>query len=412
MTRFCLRRAAVLDRSGEFAGPLDVVVEDGVVAAVSPDAVTDAPSLDAEGLFLLPGVFDCHLHLAMSTADAVEALSTPLSATVLETARNARRTLEAGVTFVRDLAGLDRGIRDAFDGGLVPGPRVQTSIVMLSPTGGHGDGFLAGPGLELSPLVPAYPDRPPVVVDGPDEVRRAVRALLRNGADWIKLATTGGLVSDFDQPLVAEFTPDEIGVAVAEASRRGRPVAAHAYGGDGLTNAVVAGVRSIEHGGFLTEQQAALMAERGCWLVPTLAAMRDCLRFAQEGAFSPAQCRKVLSLGLDLGACVRIAKEHGVRLASGTDYITRGQHGRNLEELALMREAGLTAAEALLAATSGGAELCGVGDRLGRLEPGYLFDAIVLDRDPADLSCFHEPGAVTGVFKAGEAVVPHPRLAA
>jgi imidazolonepropionase-like amidohydrolase len=283
--------------------------------------------------------------------------------------------------------------------------------VMLSQTGGHGDGYLAGPGLEVSPLMLAYPGRPPIVVDGPDAMRRAVRELLRGGADWIKLATTGGLVSDFDQPLIAEFTLEELRVAVFEAGRKGRPVAAHAYGGEGLTNAIEAGARSIEHGGFLTDEQASLMAARGCWLVPTLAAMRDCLTFAREGAFTPPQCAKVLGLGLELGACVRVAKEHGVRLASGTDYISRRQHGRNLEELTLMREAGLTAAEALLAATSGGAELCGVGDEYGRLAPGYVFDAVVLDADPGDLSCFREPGAVTGVFQAGRPVVAHPRLA-
>jgi imidazolonepropionase-like amidohydrolase len=242
-------------------------------------------------------------------------------------------------------------------------------------------------------------------------MRRTVRQLVRNGADWIKLAATGGLVSDFDQPLVADFTVEELEVAVFEARRKGRPVSAHAYGGDGLTNAVKAGARSIEHGGFLTEEQAALMAERGCWLVPTLSAMRDCLRFAVEGVFTPTQCEKILSLGLELGACVQLAKEYGVQMASGSDYITRRQHGRNLEEIALMREAGLTPAEALLAATRGGAELCGVDGTYGRIAPGLVFDAIVLDEDPGDLSCFHEPGAVTGVFKGGAAAVLHPRFA-
>jgi imidazolonepropionase-like amidohydrolase len=139
--------------------------------------------------------------------------------------------------------------------------------------------------------------------------------------------------------------------------------------------------------------------------------MRDCLRFAAEGIFTPTQCDKILSLGLELGACVQLAKEYGVPMASGSDYITRRQHGRNLEEIALMREAGLTPAEALLAATSGGAELCGVADTYGRIAPGFAFDAIVLDEDPGDLSRFHEPGVVTGVFKGGEAAVLHPRFA-
>ena len=138
--------------------------------------------------------------------------------------------------------------------------------------------------------------------------------------------------------------------------------------------------------------------------------MRDCLRWAREGALSPRQCAKILDLGLDIGECVRIAKEYGVPLASGTDYIKREQHGKNLEEIVLMRKAGLSPEEALLVATAGGAELCGVADRYGKIAPGYVFDAIVLDDDPGDLSVFLEPGAVSGVFKAGLPAVPHPRL--
>jgi imidazolonepropionase-like amidohydrolase len=400
----------VLDERGSFDGPLDVRVEDGRVEAVGRGlAVGGSPSVDFSGLWLLPGIFDCHDHLAFSTVDMKEVLATPVSQWALEAGRNARATLEAGVTFVRDLAGADRGIRDALAERFVPGPTVQISVVLISQTGGHGDAYLRGPGLETS-LTPDYPGRPPYVVDGPESMRHAVRATLRAGADWIKLATTGGLVSEHDEPLVPELTPEEIAVAIFEAARKGKGVSAHAYGGDGLTNAVEAGVRSIEHGGFLIEEQAALMAERGCFLVPTLSAMRDCLRWAEEGTLTPTQCRKILEFGLELGACVRIAKEYGVPLACGTDYISREQHGKNLEELKLMHEAGLTVEETLLAATSGGAELCGVAGERGRIAPGYLFDAVVLDDDPGDLSGFAEPGAVSGVFQGGRAVAPHPRV--
>jgi len=405
---YTLRGAQVLDRAGSFEGPLDVRVEDGRVAAVGRDLPAEGPSVDFSGLWLMPGVFDCHDHVAFSTVELAEVLSTPVTLWALESAANARATLEAGVTFVRDLCGADRGLRDGIAAGHVPGPTLQISVVLICQTGGHGDAYLGGAGLETT-LTPDYPGRPPYVVDGVDSMRHAVRAVLRAGADWIKLATTGGLVSEHDEPLVAELTPEEIAVAVFEAARKGKPVAAHAYGGDGLTNAVLGGVRSIEHGGFLTEEQAGLMAERGCFLVPTLSAMRDCLRWAEEGALTPTQCRKILDFGLDLGSCVRIAKEYGVPLASGTDYISRSQHGKNLEELTLLHAAGLTVEETLLAATAGGAELCGLGD-YGRIESGFVFDAIVLDEDPGDLSGFAEPGAVTGVFQAGRPVVPHPRL--
>jgi imidazolonepropionase-like amidohydrolase len=411
---FVLRGANVLDEAGEFSDALDVRVADGRVTAVGERlAPGDEPSIDCSGLFLLPGVFDCHLHMALSMLDIGEALTTPLTQWALEAASNARRTLQAGVTFVRDLGGADAGIRDGLARGYVPGPTLQVSIVLISQTGGHGDGFLAGPGLEISPgfIMPDYPGKPPFVVDGADEMRQAVRAVLRAGGDWVKLATTGGLFSDHDHPLVPDLTIEEIEVAVFEAGRKGKGVASHAYGGEGLDNAIRAGVRSIEHGGFLTEEQAARMAEAGSWLVPTLAAMRDTLRWAESGALNPAKSRKILDFGLELGSCVRIAREHGVRMAVGTDYISREQHGGNLEEIALMRQAGLTPQEALLAATIGGAELCGVDEEYGRVAPGYVFDAILLDDDPGDLSCFLAPGAVTGVFKAGVPVVPHARLA-
>jgi imidazolonepropionase-like amidohydrolase len=405
-----LRRAQVLDEGGGFTGAVDVHVQDGRVAALKANLdAAGAVEVDCAGLWLLPGVFDCHDHVTLSTVDMLEVLQTPVSQWALESARNTRRTLEAGVTFVRDLAGADRGVRDAIAAGFVPGPCLQISVTLICQTGGHGDAYLHGAALEGS-LTPESPGRPPYRVDGADSMRAAVRATLRAGADWIKLATTGGLVSEHDEPLVPELTTEEIGIAVFEAARKGRHVAAHAYGGEGLTNAVEAGVRSIEHGGFLTEEQARLMADRGCYLVPTLSAMRDCLRWAEEGALTPTQCRKILDLGLDLGECVRIAKEYAVPLASGTDYISRDQHGNNLEELSLMREAGLTPEETLLVATAGGADLCGVAHERGRIAPGFVFDAVVLDADPGDLGVFRTPGAVTGVFQAGRAVVPHERV--
>jgi imidazolonepropionase-like amidohydrolase len=407
---YVLREIMALDRSGSFSGPLDIRVENGRIASVGRDLPSqNAASIDFSGLWLLPGVFDCHDHVTMSTVDIGEILRTPVTQWALEASQNARLTLETGVTFVRDLSGADRGFRDSLLKGYVPGPRLQISVTLICQTGGHGDGYLGGAGLESS-LIPEFPGRPPFRVDGPESMRHAVRANLRAGADWIKLAVTGGLVSEHDQPLIPELTPEEIAVAVFEAGRKGKHVAVHAYGGEGLTNAVAAGVRSIEHGGFLTEEQAVKMAAAGCFLVPTLSAMRDCLRWAEEGALTPTVCEKILSFGLDIGACVRMAKEHGVKLASGTDYIQREQHGRNLEEVLLMHQAGLTVEEALLVATAGGAELCGVDDELGRLEEGYLFDAAVLEGDPGDLSGFAEPGAVAGVFRSGRPVLPHPRL--
>jgi imidazolonepropionase-like amidohydrolase len=409
MPSFVLRDLHVLDERGGFAGPLDVRVEDGVVAAVGRN-LAGPEGVDCRGLWLLPGFFDCHDHLALTTINPLEALSTPITRWAVEATVNARMTLDAGVTFARDAGGFDRGLQQAVDRGLVRGPRTQISVTALTQTGGHIDGFLAGPGLEMPSgyLVPDYPGRPPVRVDGPQEMRRAVRELLRAGAEWIKLCTTGGILSEHDSPDAAELTPEEIAVAVTEAAARGRHVMAHAYGGDGLDNAVRAGVRSIEHGTFLTEAQAAAMAAAGCWLVPTLSALHACVRGAQDGTLPEYARTKALAVGEAIGAAVTIAREYGVRIACGSDATHRAQHGRNLDEVRYLHDAGLTVEDALLAATSSGAELCGVGDRYGRIAPGYVFDAVLLDDDPSDLAAL----AVTGVFLGGVPVVRHSRLEA
>ena len=414
MNSFVLREASVLDESGGFEGPTDVAVEDGVIVAVGPNAgAVSGPSHDFAGLWVLPGMFDCHLHAVATSLDTMQLLRTPLSERILEAGSILRRTLEAGVTFVRDAGGADAGIRDAIERGYVAGPRLQVAVTFLSQSGGHFDGFLPGPGVEVSTnyQIPDYPGRPPYLVDGSEEMRKAVRRLLRSGADWIKLATTGGIMSAYGEGPSAEFTPEEIATAVAEAGRRGKGVMAHSFGGEGLRNSVLAGVRSIEHGLFLTEEDARLMAERGCWLVPTLSVINNLIRRADRGELPDFAARKLQAIRPHLGEAVGIARQYGVRIALGTDFIAREQHGRNLGEIAYVADAGLTPEEALLAATRGGAELCGVGDRYGRIAPGCVFDAIVIDQSPEDLA-FARGAGVSGVFKGGVSVVRHPRLTA
>jgi imidazolonepropionase-like amidohydrolase len=414
LTSFVLREAAVLNEGGGFTGPCDVLVEDGVVAALGPNlAVNGAAEYDCAGLWLLPGIVDCHSHLAVSSLDPLERLRTPLTQWALEAAQNARRIVECGVTLLRDPGGADAGVRDAIAAGFVPGPRLQVAVVTLCQTGGHADGYLPGADLECSAdYVASFPGRPQYLVDGADEMRKAVREVLRAGADWIKLCTTGGVVSPHDDGDIPELTPEEIAVAVFEAGRRGKGVMSHAFGGEGIDNAVRAGVRSIEHGIFLTESQAAEMANRNCFLIPTLYVIHEVIGWAEQGGVLPPYAeRKALALRDRVGNAVEIAHSHGVKIALGSDFIRRELHGRNLAEIPLLHAAGLTVEETLLAATRNGAELLGVADRLGRIAPGYLFDAILLDTEPADLSLFAEPGAVTGVFRGGAAVLRHPRFA-
>jgi imidazolonepropionase-like amidohydrolase len=410
----CIRGVNVLDETGGFAGPVDVAVAGGVVVAVgrglSPDG--GQVSFDGDGLWLMPGIFDCHVHTGLSSFDTLELLRTPFSRRVLETAQVLRRTLQAGVTFVRDAGISDAGVRDAVAAGYVPGPTMQVSVVAIGSTGGHEDGFLAGPGCECSVdySLPDYPGRPPHLADGPEEMRKAVRLVLRSGADWIKLIATRGVLAASDGGFDAELSFEDLATAVAEAARRRRPVMVHALGGDAIGWAIKAGARSIEHGIFLTEADAAAMAANNCALVPTLVIYDQLAALARSGGLDAGRAERAIEVGAHLGEAVRIARTAGVKIALGSDFGHRADHGRNLAELAMLHRAGLSLEEALLAATSVGAELCGVGERLGRIATGYEFDAILLDEEPSDLLRLSQPGAVTGVFKSGRPVVAHPRL--
>jgi imidazolonepropionase-like amidohydrolase len=416
VTSFLLRGANVLDEAGGFSGPLDIHVVDGLVEAVGRNLRSPAEDEhDFSDLWLMPGVFDCHTHITASATSEAELLRTPMSQQVLETVQNLRRTLEGGVTFIRDAAGADAGIRDSVAAGFIGGPEMQVCINILSQTGGHGDRYLEGPGFDWD-LVLQWPGRPSNLVDGVDEMRRVVRQLIRAGANWIKVCTSGGIVGTAREAGdLPEFSPEELQVCVSEARKKRRGIMCHAHGGDGLTWAIEAGVTSIEHGLLLTEEQAAAMAAADCWFVPTLMTINELVRWAEgepeTRLVMPEHTRaKVLEVKPLLGRAIRIAKDAGVRMAVGSDCISRTQHGRNLEELTLMHEAGLTVEETLLAATIHSAELCGVDDRYGRIAPGYVFDAIVFDHDLGDLSCFRDPYPVTGVFKNGVPVVPHKRL--
>ena len=417
-----LREVHALDQGGGFTGPVDVVVVDGVITRVEPNAPGEGPEMDCSGLWLMPGIFDCHAHLdefipevrraylAEYTADTLAKMDMDITRWALEVARSGRYLLELGITSVRDVGAATPGIRDGFAEGCVPGPQLFVSGPPIGQTGGHTDGYVPSTAHEVITgfMVADYPGRPPYLVDSPDEMRKTVRMHLRTGVDWIKIMTTGGLLSNGrDHPQRAELTDEEIAVAVFEGARAGVPVAAHAYGGPGVDSAVRGGVRSIEHGIYLTEAQAAEMAERGCWLVPTLVVCHELDELAKTGGIDKRSAERVAEIMPSVGGQVAVARAAGVRIALGSDLIS---HGPNLKEITLLAEAGLTPEEALIAATAGGAELCGAEDR-GRIAPGKVFDAILLDDDPSDTQVFKRANPVTGVFQNGRPVIRHERLA-
>jgi len=399
MVRRVFRDGSVVDGTGSAPARGDVVVEDGRVVEVGPGLDGDE-EVDCTGATVLPGLFDCHVHVMISGVDTLRQLQTPFSYPFYEAVHNLRRTLAQGITHVRDAGGADLGVAEAVRRGLVAGPRMQIAVSMLSQTGGHGDGWHVC-GAEL-PLMGPHPGRPDTVVDGPDEMRRKVRELLRAGADVLKVATSGGVLSARDDPRHPHFRATELDVLVEEATAAGAFVMAHAQGAEGIKAAVRAGIRSIEHGIFLDDEAIELMLERGTWLVPTLAAPRAVLAAAAAGAALPeAVVEKARQVQAAHDASVTRAVEAGVRIAMGTDSGV-GPHGDNLSELPLMASCGMSPDEVWRATTLGAAELLGVDREFGSLEPGKRADVVVLDGDPHDLAGLS--ARVREVWRDGELV--------
>jgi imidazolonepropionase-like amidohydrolase len=385
----------VFDGTGADPAPADVVVSEGHIVDVGTGLDGDT-QVDCTGRTLLPGLFDCHVHLTLNGIGLLGALQKPFSYQFYEAAVNLRRTLEAGITTVRDAAGADLGVKQAVDDGLLTGPRVQISIGLISQTGGHGDNWM--PSGQCAGLAVPHPGRPPAIADGPDEMRRTARTLLRAGAEVLKVCTTGGVLSPRDDPRHSQFTPEELDILVTEATAQGRYVMAHAQGAEGIKNAVRAGVRSIEHGIHLDDEAIDLMLRHDTWLVPTLIAPVAVIRAAEAGVQIPdAMVRKAKEVTEAHATSVRRAAEAGVRIAMGTDSGI-GPHGTNLDELPLMEACGMTPAEVLAATTSSSARLLGYDD-LGTVEPGRRADLVLVEGNAYDLKAL--PGNITEVWKDG-----------
>jgi imidazolonepropionase-like amidohydrolase len=329
MSSTLIRNGRLIDGTGGSPRPnAAILVEDDRITQVG-ETDTLVPSgeetriLDAGGGTILPGFIDCHVHLVLENLTIERVLSTPLSFTLLQSIDHMRRTLEAGVTSVRDAGGADQGLKMAVEEGLVAGPRMQVSVTILSITGGHLDYFMPS-GNEYS-LFPAYPGRPVGICDGVEEVRKKVRELLRAGAEVIKVCTTGGTMSPRDHPTFTQFSPAELEVMVQEAAfHGGKKVMAHAQGTEGIKNAVRAGVHSVEHGVYLDDEAIELMLEHETFLVPTLSAPAFVLeRHASSDEYPEWGVRKVREVfDANLDSIAR-AYQAGVRIAMGTDACVR-----------------------------------------------------------------------------------------
>lgn len=406
MSCIAIRGATLIDGSG--ADPIPnagVLIEDGRITQVGADREIDVPAdavvIDAEGRSLLPGLIDCHVHVMSHGFNIVRTLSTPPSLGILECIPNLMATLDAGVTTVRDAAGAPLGVKMAVERGIIPGPRMQISVTALSQTGGHGDPFTRS----CICLHVDMPDVPPGVVDGVEPMRKRVREILRAGADWIKLCTTGGVLSQTDAPSASQFTVEEIEAAVYEARADGdKKCMAHAQGTQGIKNAILAGVKSIEHGIWLDDEAIQMMKDRDVYLVPTLAAPVQVIRQAERDPSSmpPWGVEKARQVVQDHMDSFRRAAAAGVKVAMGTDSGV-GPHGENAEELALMVAGGMTPMESIIASTSRAAELLRMQNEIGTIAAGKQADLILVDGDPlADITVLQH--GVSFVMKGGQVI--------
>jgi imidazolonepropionase-like amidohydrolase len=397
----------VLDvTTGDLLRDRAVVVEgERIGAVVSAAEVPDGvPVRELPGLTLLPGLIDCHAHL-VGEEDSGHGYTELLTRTGAQEAmtgvRNARDTLHAGFTTVRDVgtyrAFVDVALRDAIEAGWTPGPRMMCAGAYVSCTGGGGD--ISGLAPDADPLVP--PELRVGVVDTVDDVRRAVRRILYGGADLIKLIATGAVMSDNGNPGVPELTEDQIRAAVEEAALHGAHVAAHAHGAEGIKRAVRGGVHSIEHGSLMDDEGVELMAEHRTWLVADIYDGDYIAEIGRRDGWKADVLRKNDETTQAQREMFEKCVKAGVRIAFGTDSGIY-PHGWNARQLAYHVRHGQTPVEAIRSATVHAAELMGWPDRVGRIEPGLYADLIAVAGDPTDNVRLLED--VAFVMKGGEVV--------
>jgi len=384
-----LRAARLFDgKSDRVTTPGVVVVSRGKIQAVGTAASipAGAETIDLGDATLLPGFTDAHTHLSQPykpdyREGIIEEERKTVAERTLDATENLRKTLMAGFTTVRDVGSsdfIDVGLRNAVASGKIVGPRMLVSVHALGATGGHCD---PGEGFHFGFMKEGGVDQG--VIDSPEEARLAVRFNHKYGADVIKVCATGGVLSLTDDVDTPQLTQAELDALVDEAHALRRKTAAHAHGATGAKRAIRAGIDSIEHGSFLDDEALRMMKERGTYFVPTLIASWWIVQQVDQGKLllTPEVVAKARLAAESVGQVFRKALDVGVRIGLGTDAAVY-PHGMNAIEFQLMVERGMKPIDALKTAMSADADLLGMADRIGTLEPGKLADVVAVPGDP------------------------------
>ncbi|MGO1989185.1 amidohydrolase family protein [Mammaliicoccus vitulinus] len=399
-----LKNINLIDGTGkEVQQGVDIKIDHNVIAEIGKNLTGDN-IIEGNGQYLLPGMIDSHVHVMLEMEPLENRLSTPFSYNFYKAIDHLKRTVDAGVTTVRDALGADLGIKEAVNDGIILGPRLQISVNALTITGGHGDSYTKS-GIHLPLLQDDYPGMPNGLCDGVNEVRKKAREMLRAGADVLKVHATGGVTSATDHPDYTQFSLEELKVIVEEAQfRNNRKVMAHAQGLQGVKQCIEAGIHSIEHGIYLDDEAVKLMKEKEMYLVPTLLAPLSVIEFAAELGMSENSINKSKQVMQDHIESFKKAHQAGVKIAMGTDAGVF-KHGTNLRELELMVEHGMTEMEAIIASTKTAAECLGYDDELGTIEVGKKADFILLDQNPLeDIAVLRDPQKIKVVSIDGKIV--------